>query len=79
MNGMEMMVNTLLKACGFSKEQLDNGVKVAQAKAVEYEARFVALETNIAKLVADNAAILALLRKGNDNASDAVADDVAGD
>ncbi len=63
MNGMDMMVNALLKATGFDREQFDEGVKTAKSKAANFEARFEALEKNIGE-------ILTILKKGNDNAAD---------
>lgn len=79
MNGMDMFVNTVLKACGYSKEQLDEGIATGKAKFAEFDGRFRAVETNIAEICANQREILALLRKGNDNASDAPSvDGVAG-
>ena len=63
MNGMDMMVNAILKATGFVREDFDKGVATAKQKAVDFEKRFEALETNIGE-------ILAILKKGNDNAAD---------
>lgn len=79
MNGMDMLVSAVLKATGFSREQFDEGMTQGKAKFADFQARFAAVETNIATVAANQAEILALLRKGNDNASDAPADGVAGD
>ena len=62
-NGMDYMVNALLKAAGFERAQLDAGMEQARSKATEYDQRFTALETNIGE-------ILAILKKGNVNAAD---------
>jgi hypothetical protein len=44
MNGMDMMVNAILKATGFDREQFDTGIKTAKEKAANFEARFAAIE-----------------------------------
>lgn len=44
MNGMDMMVNAVLKATGFDRAQFDEGVKTAKSKAASFEARFEAIE-----------------------------------
>lgn len=71
MNGMEMMISAVLKATGFSREQLDQGIAKGEAKLKEFDARLTGIESNIGE-------ILALLRKeGKDVA--AVAESVATD
>lgn len=50
MNGMDMMVNAVLKATGFDRAQFDEGVKTAKSKAASFEARFDAMETNVAAI-----------------------------
>lgn len=50
MNGMDMMVNAVLKATGFDRAQFDEGVKTAKSKAANFEARFDAMETNMAAI-----------------------------
>lgn len=47
MNGMDMMVNAVLKATGFDRAQFDEGVKTAKSKAASFEARFEALEIDM--------------------------------
>lgn len=51
MNGMDMMVNAVLKATGFDRAQFDTGVATAKSKAANFEARFDALERNVAELL----------------------------
>jgi len=65
-NGMDMLVNTLLKAAGYSKEDLDKGIATAKTKFSEFDARFVALETNVGKILA----LLESRKEGEDNAAD---------
>lgn len=50
MNGMDMMVNAILKATGFDRAQFDEGVKTAKTKVTTLETRFDALETNVAAI-----------------------------
>lgn len=64
MNGMDMLVNAALKATGFSKEQMTEGVDKGKAMIADFEARLSNVEKNIGE-------ILALLKKErNDNATD---------
>lgn len=50
MNGMDMMVNAVLKATGFVREDFDKGVATAKSKAVDFEKRFMVMEQNIADI-----------------------------
>jgi len=47
MNGMDMMVNAVLKATGFVREDFDKGVATAKQKAVDFERRFETLEKDV--------------------------------
>lgn len=51
MNGMDMMVNAVLKATGFVREDFDKGVANAKTKAVDFEKRFVAMESNLVEIL----------------------------
>jgi len=44
MNGMDMMVNAVLKATGFSREGFDDAIKTGKEKAADFEKRFEAME-----------------------------------
>lgn len=51
MNGMDMMVNAVLKATGFVREDFDKGVATAKSKAVDFEKRFVTMESNLVEIL----------------------------
>ena len=51
MNGMDMMVNAVLKATGFDRAQFDTGVATAKQKASDFEARFVTMESNLVEIL----------------------------
>jgi hypothetical protein len=48
---MDMMVNAVLKATGFVREDFDKGVATAKQKAVDFERRFETLEANIGEIL----------------------------
>ena len=51
MNGMDMMVNAVLKATGFVREDFDKGVATAKSKAVDFEKRFLTMESNLVEIL----------------------------
>jgi hypothetical protein len=63
MNGTEIMVNTLLKACGFSREQLDEALENAKTKFDEFELRAIQLDERIRRIENNQATILDSLER----------------
>lgn len=51
MNGMDMMVNAVLKATGFVREDFDKGVATAKQKASDFERRFETMEANLVEIL----------------------------
>lgn len=51
MNGMDMMVNAVLKATGFVREDFDKGVATAKTKVANFEARFLTMESNLVEIL----------------------------
>lgn len=47
MNGMEMLVNAALKATGFSRDQLDEGMEKGKALIGDFDTRLRAVENNV--------------------------------
>lgn len=51
MNGMDMMVNAVLKATGFVREDFDKGVATGKEKIADFERRFIAMESNLVEIL----------------------------
>lgn len=69
MNGIEMLVNALLKAVGFQRSQLDETLARAKTEIIRADKRFDALEMNVGE-------ILAILKKDGKEITDTPSSDI---